>query len=75
MKPDEVYLQRLRSGPIEEFAKTVEEITDLTDPHGQAVNFVDDDEEVRPVDAESMPLAEMPVGYASQLYTRSIKKS
>ena len=30
MKPDEVYLQRLRSGPIENFQKTVEKTVQKT---------------------------------------------
>ena len=35
IKPNEAYLQRLRSGPLEELHKTAEKITDLVDYHGQ----------------------------------------
>ena len=47
----EFYKKRLISGPIEEFESMErnvcgEEITDFTDPHGQAANFDDEMEEL-----------------------------
>ena len=45
MKPDEAYLQRLRSGPIENFQKTVE-VTDRNH-HGNKSKFADHDKENR----------------------------
>ena len=47
IKPNEAYLQRLRSGPLEELYKTAEEITDLAeninDLHGQIPDENDDE--------------------------------
>lgn len=43
IKPNEEYLQRLRSGPSEKFQNTIAKMTDLAEYHGQTTNFEEDD--------------------------------
>ena len=45
IKPNEQYLQRLQSGPIEDFEKTAQKMTDLAEVHGPTTNFDEDDED------------------------------